>query len=270
MHRGNLKKAPDKAPKKKHTRLPLIFAILASFAVIFSLVLFLSAKKDTIAILRTGGKTFPEQFVVATTKPHDNGGFKEDDGAMIESVNLHPDLPTRLDSLRAEVTPLPNTSVDQLKYTYTWKVNERIIKDTTGDELDLSPFRKGDLVSVTVIPYNRGTSGYAVKSPVVAIHSIPPSLEIKVIRKTARIGEPYALQLFSDHPDSETDTFSLEEPKIEGMTIDGQTGKIGWIIQPNQKGTVRFGAAVQDSEGNRITKIFEINMDQTQAAPQSP
>jgi len=188
---------------------------------------------------------------------------------MIQSVRVQPALPTRLDTLRAEVIPLSNRS-GELKFAYVWKVNEQIITDAMGDTLDLSPFRKRDLVSVTVTPYDEDMPGYAVSSPVVAIHSVPPSLEIKVIRKTARIGEPYALQLFSDHPDSETATFSLEEPKIDGMTIDGQTGKISWIIQPNQKGTVRFGAAVQDSEANRITKIFEINMDQTQAAPQSP
>lgn len=255
-----MKKAADKTSGKNSTRLPFAFAILAGFAVILTLVLFLSTKKDTTEIPRTGGKPSPEQFDTAT-KPHDNGGSKEDDGAMIESVNLHPDLPTRMDRLRAEVIPLPSTSADQLKYTYTWKVNERIIKNATGDELDLSPFRKGDLISVTVTPYNGDTSGYAVRSAVIAIHGVPPSLELRIIGQNARIGEVFSLQLTSDHPDSDTVTFSLEEPKIDGMTINGQTGKISWTIGQNQSGTVRFGTAVLDSEGTRVTKIFEINLN---------
>ncbi|MCX6983475.1 MAG: putative Ig domain-containing protein, partial [Lentisphaerae bacterium] len=63
------------------------------------------------------------------------------------------------------------------------------------------------------------------------------------------------------HPDSDGITFSLEAPLVPGMSIDGQTGKITWIIPPNQKGTIRFGAAVEDTDKTKVTKIFEITVE---------
>ena len=247
---------------KESSRWPFIGTVLAVCIVIILLFLILSAKKETA--FNEENKTPRKQLVRQDNESLLNGGV------MIQSVRIQPSLPTRLDTIRAEVISLSNGSGD-LKFTYVWRVNGQIIAEATGDTLDLSPFKKRDLISVTVTPCNeKDIAGYAVNSPVVAIHSIPPSLEMKTVNKMARIGEPYTLQLFSDHPDSETATFSLEEPKIGGMTIDGQTGKISWVIQPNQKGTVRFGTAVLDSEGTRVTKIFVINMDQQQSTPQTP
>ncbi len=56
-------------------------------------------------------------------------------------------------------------------------------------------------------------------------------------------------------------TFSLEQPLVPGMTIDGRSGKISWIIQPDQKGTIRFGAAVEDDNQTKVIKTFEITAD---------
>jgi len=256
-----LKKASGKS-EKSSLRWPFVAAVLAGCIVVVLLFSFLSSRKETAP--GRENQTSREKAVQTSTRQ----GMVLNGEAMIQAVRLQPASPTRLDTLRAEVTPLENNS-NQLSYAYTWKVNEHVISDATGDSLDLSPFKKKDLVYVTVTPYREDTAGYAVSSPVIAIHSIPPSLEMKITRKTVRIGEPFELQLLSDHPDSETASFSLEEPRVDGMTIDSRTGKISWTIQPNQQGPIRFGSAVLDSEGTRVTKIFEINLNQAQAAPQT-
>lgn len=248
-----MKKKPEISPKTP--RLKLIVSALAGVVLIVLLVVFFSVKKDSTAPER---KEISQKETVTPSarqeNPDSNTGM-----AMIQAVHLQPALPTKLDTIKAEVIPmLPDSS---LKYSYVWKVNNEIIADATGDTLDLSPFKKSDLVSVTVTPYDGDTPGYKVNSPTIAIQSIPPSLELKVISRTAQIGAPYVLQLFSDHPDSETVVFSLEEPKIDGMTIDGQSGKITWLIRPNQQGNIQFGAAVVDAEGTRVKKTFEINLN---------
>jgi hypothetical protein len=101
----------------------------------------------------------------------------------------------------------------------------------------------------------------AVESPVVAIHSAPLSLELKAMRQARKTGEPIELQLVGAAPDGDQITFSLEAPHVPGMTIDQRSGKLSWRLQPDQKGVLRFGAAVEDDNGTKVTKIFEITAE---------
>jgi hypothetical protein len=180
--------------------------------------------------------------------------------AFIRAVRLQPTRPTRMDILKAEVEAASNAP-EKLVYTYHWKVNDRIIEDAPGDTLNLSPFKKRDLITVTVTPYDGNTAGFAVESPMVAIHSIPPSLELKAMRKARKTGEPMELQLVGVAPDGEQVAFSLEAPYVPGMTIDKSSGKITWLLEPGQKGSLRFGAAVEDDNGTKISRIFDVAVD---------
>jgi hypothetical protein len=180
--------------------------------------------------------------------------------AFIQAIRLQPSRPTRMDSLKAEVEVAP-TAPEKLVYTYLWKVNDQIVEEAKGDTLNLSPFKKRDLITVTVTPYDGDTAGYAVESPIVAIHSALPSLELKAMRQPRKAGEPIELQLVGVAPDGDPITFSLEPPHVPGMTIDRLSGKILWLHQPVQKGSIQFGAAVEDDTGSKITKIFAVTVD---------
>ena len=181
---------------------------------------------------------------------------KEVEAPSIKQIRLFPPQPTIQDTLKAEVsTVFP----EPLTYTYQWKINERVIPDVTGDTLKLSSYRKRDLITVTVTPHAGTVAGFAVESPVVAIHSAPPSLELKEFsQKLRKVSDPIELQLVGVDPDGDSVTFSLEKPLTPGMSIDSATGKITWTILPDQKGTVRFGAASTDPDQTKVTKVFEI------------
>jgi hypothetical protein len=233
----------------------LILTLLGGLTVTILLVVFFSTGKNTahtgkdpVSPVREGGTT--KRMVAA----------ERDNRSLIQSVRLEPEFPTRTDVLHAVVTPVVDIPADQLQYSHTWKVNEQTVKNTTGGTLDLSPFRKGDLVYVTVTPYRSGTAGYAARSPMIALQAVPPSLELNIHTLTIKAGGSCILQLSSSHPDSEGVEFGLEEPKVNGMTIDARTGRILWIVQPDQPGVVNFGASVTDSEGTRVTKRFEIKL----------
>ncbi len=189
-----------------------------------------------------------------------DAGSPEDEPVFLQSVRLQPDQPTRMDSVRAEVVPAPTTP-EGLAYLYRWKVNDQVVGDAKEDTLILSPFKKGDLVSVVVTPHDNDLYGHAVESPVIAVHAVPPSLEMKPAKLLRKTGAPVELQLLAAAPDGERLTFSLEPPVTKGMTIDSVSGKITWILQPKQQGIVRFAAAVEDDNGTKVTKTFEIMLD---------
>ncbi|MCX5838646.1 MAG: putative Ig domain-containing protein [Deltaproteobacteria bacterium] len=180
--------------------------------------------------------------------------------AFIQTISLQPPRPSRMDTLKAEVAVAPNAP-ERLIYTYRWKVNDRVIEEATGDTLILSPFKKGDLITVTVTPNDGSTNGLAVESPLVAIHSVPPSLELKTMRQARKTGEPIELQLVGVAPDGDLVAFSLEPPLVPGMTIDKRSGKISWVLPPDQKGSFRFGASVEDDKGTKVTKTFDITAE---------
>lgn len=177
---------------------------------------------------------------------------------MIGSVTLSPSMPTRQDRLSAKVvSEIPDGSV---QYRYTWKVNQRTVNEGEQNTLDLSPFQVRDTVSVVVTPYDDDQEGFAVESPVVAIHGAVPELTLKPVRQQITPGEPIRLQLSGYHPDGDRLTFSLEPPLTPGMVIDAASGKILFTPGADLKGTIQFGAAVEDSEGTRVSKVFEFGV----------
>jgi hypothetical protein len=184
----------------------------------------------------------------------------EDELTFIQAVRLQPSQPTRMDRLTVEVAAAP-TAPERPAYIYQWKVNDQVIGTETGSTLNLSPFKKGDAITVIVTPHDGDTYGHAVESPLVAVHSIPPSLELKAMRQARKTGQPIELQLVGTAPDGNLVAFSLEPPLVSGMTIDARSGKISWLPRPDQKGTVRFRAAVEDDNGTKVTKNFDITLE---------
>jgi hypothetical protein len=179
--------------------------------------------------------------------------------AFIAAVRLVPPQPTRKDTLKAEITIAPGAP-EKLSYSYQWKVNGRIIEDATGETLNLATLAKKDRITVTVTPNDGTTEGFAMVSPEVAIHAIPLSLEMEIKETKTPIGKPVEFQLISVAPDSTQVTFSLEPPQVPGMTIDKSSGKVSWVRQPDQKGTFQFGASVEDDNGTKVTKTFDITV----------
>ena len=264
-----LRRIAAKSEKKKRAMLPPRVWAAGGVALVVIVIAWLMLSPDRreeplpsspSRVAGTAGARSPQSAQPSAPAASPEAKTREEQRTFIQSVRLEPPRPTRMDTLKAVVQVAPNAP-ERLVYAYRWKVNDRLVEEASGDTLNLSPFKKRDLITVTVTPSDGNTAGFAVDSPIVAVHSIPPSLELKATRKARKTGESIELQLVGAAPDGEKVLFSLEDPRVPGMTIDKESGKITWLLQPNQKGPFRFGAAVEDDNGTRITKIFDVTAE---------
>jgi len=256
--------AAPAAKRKVPPQRMLIFGGAAVALVILVLLIFFSVSRNDSPPGAAPQATAPSPGSVSgRTAASPPGLIPADvsDRPAIQAIRFQPPRPTRADTLKAEVIPAAAPDPGRFTYAYVWKVNDRIVEGAAGDSLVLSAFKKRDLVTVTVTPYDGDKAGFPVESPMAFVYGIPPTLDLKEERQARKAGEPAELQLISLHPDSEEGvTFSLEAPVVPGMSIDGRTGRITWIIQPDQKGTIRFGAAVEDADKTKVTRTFDLTI----------
>lgn len=279
---GKLKALQSAAEAKKDAeaeaagrRIPLKEMLLigggvCALAVLFLLIFFSPAEKMAPAGPSSQTAALPKGTVlqrIVAAMPRLTGEDRKD-YPVIRTIRFTPPQPTRVDTLKAEVladAPEP----ERLTYAYVWKINDRIVEGAKDDTLDLSAreIKKRDLITVTVTPRDGRREGFAVESPVVAVHSIPPTLDLKVLHQTRRASESLRMQLVSSHPDSEGVTFSLAAPIVPGMSIDPKSGSITWMIQPDQQGVISFGAMVEDTEQTKVTRVFNISVQKSLRPP---
>ncbi|MDD5167436.1 MAG: hypothetical protein PHN75_01350, partial [Syntrophales bacterium] len=125
----------------------------------------------------------------------------------IQTIRLTPGQATKMDTLEAEVTTITPDPKRRITYSYIWKVNNRVVEGVAGNTLNLANFKKRDLITVTVTPHDGSVAGFPVESPVIAIHSAAPTLELKVLAEKRKIGEPLELQLGCHDPDDDKVTY---------------------------------------------------------------
>ncbi|MGD0275960.1 MAG: Ig domain-containing protein [Syntrophales bacterium] len=178
---------------------------------------------------------------------------------IISAAWITPSQPTTEDVIRVMVKP-PEKNPDGPSYIYRWKINGQDVPKAAGDTLRGFPLKIRDQVSVLITPSRDGVQGPSYESPFVVVHSRPMTLEMKALAPVKQ-GQPIKIQLIATHPEGEQITYSLDAPYLEGMKIDRETGIITWIPANIMSGTVRFGAAVKDEDGNRLTKVFEFQVD---------
>ncbi|MDA8124425.1 MAG: hypothetical protein M0009_04450 [Deltaproteobacteria bacterium] len=227
--------------------------------------LFWPASPDKTAAAPPGALLTPSGEIVRSPAPGitpaatPEAAPQQAGSAYIQSVRLQPAQPTKMETLKAEVTPTSDAPPD-LTFRYAWKVNDRVVAGATGDALNLGEMKMRDRIAVTVTPNSPDGRSFAVTSPEVVVYGIAPTLTLEVKRPAGQSEGPSELQLVSVAPDSTRLTFSLAPPLIAGMTVDKGTGKITWPRPPTLKGIFLFGAAVEDENQTKVTRTFEVTL----------
>jgi hypothetical protein len=187
-------------------------------------------------------------------------------GLTIAAIRLTPTQPVATDPITAVVSTAGGDDTG-LTFTYQWRRNDQFIPDATANVLKDASLKRGDRISVVATAYRDGTAGPPAESQTVVVSSLPPALEMKILTPQVRLGQPFEIQLTGAAPDGAKIVYSLTAPFIEGMTIDGNTGKIIWTPARTYTGKLLFGAAAIDPDGNKSARVFELDMGLAPAAP---
>lgn len=253
-----------KIARKKKKKWRQNYVYIALFVVVLSILLYIvlykPAHKDSVTISSSSRSTLPFLDVITgkdlskDIPPSTSEYIKL---PTIKSIRFIPEDPTVVDSIKAEVL----TDYDQgnVIYEYLWEINSKPITGIKGDILPSGLFKKGDAIRVMVTPFVNNVKGYTYESMFIVVHSAPPSLEL--IETKQKLNNTIELQLVSKDPDNDKVTFSFEEPYLEGMTIDKETGKITWKPKEKKKGIYKFRASATDTDGAKIIKTFEFKIE---------
>jgi hypothetical protein len=180
-----------------------------------------------------------------------------DSAPVIQEVWVEPKLPFANDNLKAQVKS-SDPDGDFVYYTFRWEKDGKVIPDERDQVLERGRFKKGDTISVTVIPDDREIQGEPKRSDPVLISNSPPM--IISTPPTSVEGTIYRYTVKANDPDQDSVTFSLKSgPK--GMVIDSENGLIQWEIKKENKGTHSIEIEASDPEGARSTQRFTLTVD---------
>jgi hypothetical protein len=143
---------------------------------------------------------------------------------------------------------------DAVMFHYRWTVNgEDIPEDSSILKGNL--FKHGDIVTLTIIPYDYEAAGEPFVSKALIIPNAPPQFVSTPPKEFTN--KTYVYQAKAEDPDGDSVTYTLgSAPK--GMTIDSHTGLITWIVGGDQSGTHEVEVVATDSEGMKAYQHYTL------------
>jgi hypothetical protein len=175
---------------------------------------------------------------------------------VVQEVWIEPKLAFAGDNLKANVKSF-DLDGDFVYYTFQWESDGKVIPDEKNQVLERDRFKKGDSISVTVVPDDREIQGEPKKSDAVLISNSAPMIVSSP--PTSVEGTTYRYLVKANDPDRDPVIFTLKTgPK--GMAIDKDTGLIRWEIRKEDKGTYSIEIEASDPEGAKSTQRFTLTV----------
>ncbi len=161
------------------------------------------------------------------------------------------------DGLLAVVTT-HDTENEDVNFIYQWKHNGVDIIGATEQKLDWNEeFKKGDVITLEIIPYDDLTEGIWKSEGNFTIPNSPPTI---VSTPPATVnGTSLNYRIDADDIDGDTLTYSLRDAP-EGMSIDPDTGEINWEYSEGDAGEYNIGIEVNDGDGGQIFQNMSVTV----------
>lgn len=165
----------------------------------------------------------------------------------VVSIKLTPKIVYPGTMIKAEIEGR-DADDDPVTFYREWKKNDEVLPGETLDDLDTKGFKKGELITLYVTPFDGKEKGKIKWSPTIMIANRPP--EITSSPPTV-VSNRYTYEVKASDPDGDKLTFSLEGAP-PGMSIDPATGRIEWNVPsvPELKSDVVYNVKVIASDGD--------------------
>lgn len=132
---------------------------------------------------------------------------------------------------------------EDIRYTYRWSHNNRLIVEGEQETLDTTGFSRGDTIAVSVTPHDRGSHGKEQTSELLTLANSPPKFTSSAPGVLAK-GQ-YSYVVSAVDPENDPYTFALESAP-PGMIIDEKTGRIQWEVPAASAGVYKVKILVKD------------------------
>jgi translation initiation factor IF-1 len=179
---------------------------------------------------------------------------------IIKTAQLIPESTKEGNVLRVKVEA-EDPDGDEVLLEYEWIVNgERI--DNPSNTLKMR-LKRGDKVTVTVIPSDGDDKGYSV-GRTITIANTPPFVQKNVPIKLSN--DTLTGQIIASDPDGDTLTFILRKCP-DGLKID-KDGKFYWKLSEKTEGVFPVEVSVSDGHGGETLFKFELTVKSAKQTPQ--
>jgi hypothetical protein len=176
---------------------------------------------------------------------------------VIKGITIEPKIAYVNDDLKAFVQGY-DADGDSINYTYHWERNGVVLPEENTSTLAANRFKKGDSITVTVIPHDGVTLGAPKKTEPITTANSPPV--ITSIPPTRTEGNIYTYQVKAHDPDNDPVIFSLRTAP-NGMNIDKETGIIRWEIREGDQRTQTIEIEASDSEGAKSFQRYTLSIE---------
>lgn len=173
------------------------------------------------------------------------------EGPEITSVKFTPSSPKVDDFLKAEVLIKGDASA-----AYQWALNGKPL-EISENSLSLREFKRGDKISLTVIPIIGNQKGNPVTVFTYLFNSSPKI--VSHVKDSKYKDSNFIYEIKASDPDGDHLTYSLKAAP-PGMTIDPSTGLIRWDIPGDFAGRASFAVSVSDGNGGETTQEMYLDI----------
>jgi len=182
---------------------------------------------------------------------------------IIQEVWIEPKQPSVSDNLTVNIKS-SDADGDFVYCNFQWEKNGQVIPGERAQVLERGRFKKGDSITVAVIPDDGEIEGPRKRSAPLVILNSPPIITSSP--PTSAAGTTYQYQVRAFDPDDDPITFTLKSGPRE-MAIDKNTGLIQWAIRKQDEGIHSVEIEATDNEGARSIQQFLLLVDLKSPSP---
>ncbi len=202
------------------------------------------AKGDIISVtVVSGGREETASVEIANSRPK------------VSSISFAPEIPTPGSELSAAPVAVDEDG-DYVRFTYAWSVNGSEI-GVNSAALPGNAFKKGDRISVAVLPFDADGDGLLfVSDPLTTGNTSPRFVSTPA---STFSGTGYSYTAVAVDPDGDPLAYSLAQGP-QGMKIDSASGVVTWQIDSNQAGTHTIEIVAKDPDGLRAFQKYSFTV----------